>query len=110
MGVAINHINRSFWNYYSGAQLTFGPRATAALAGVVVRNRRERVFIVTDETLGMGEQPFLRLEYRPNNRLYMVASYGRQNIGDGPFVVEDRDVGLSRANDALYRLMLRGDF
>ena len=76
----------------------------------VSANWRFQWRVVTDNTVGIGDQAFLRVEYRPNNRLYFVASYGREYIGDGPFVLEDRDVGLSRANDELYRLILRGDF
>jgi hypothetical protein len=53
---------------------------------------------------------FARVEYRPSNRIFAHLSYGRSYIGDGPFLLEDRDLNLSRSSSAAYTISLRGDF
>jgi len=36
--------------------------------------------------------------------------YGEPEIGDDPFVLEDRDIGLMRGGASRYTISLRGDF
>ena len=44
-------MHRGHWNFYSGSQITFGPRGTSALRHIVERRSAKRVFLVTDKTL-----------------------------------------------------------
>ena len=44
-------LKRTTWNFFSGTQLTFGPDAITALAGIVQRHTVQRVFVVTDKVL-----------------------------------------------------------
>jgi alcohol dehydrogenase class IV len=44
-------LKRTTWNHFSGTQLTFGPDAVTALAGVVKHHSVQRVFVVTDKVL-----------------------------------------------------------
>jgi hypothetical protein len=50
------------------------------------------------------------LEYRPNDRIYATMGYGEPAIGDGPYALEDRDLGLMRGGVSRYTVSLRGDF
>ena len=50
-GTTINDFHRGHWNYFSGTQLTFGPRATSALRHVIARREAKRVFLLTDKVL-----------------------------------------------------------
>jgi hypothetical protein len=58
----------------------------------------------------IGEAAMFRLEYRPNDRIFAWVGYGRDYYGDNPFVLEDRDIGLTRALAGQWLVMLRGDF
>jgi hypothetical protein len=53
---------------------------------------------------------FVRLEFRPNDRLFATLSYGHAFVGDGPFLLEDRDYSLSGLGSNVYTIVLRGDF
>ena len=57
-----------------------------------------------------GRSALIRLEYRPNDRIYASVGYGEPEIGDDPFVLEDRDIGLMRGGASRYTISLRGDF
>ena len=67
-----------------------------------------RFFATTD--FAVGENTYARLEYRPNNRLWATFAFGRKALGDDPFLLEDRQLELARANTPLFTLLLRGDF
>jgi hypothetical protein len=66
-------------------------------------------FLVNDQ-FDVGEMLYSRLSYRPNNHIFLTFGYGRAVIGDGPYLLEDQDVELSRFGAALYTISLRGDF
>jgi hypothetical protein len=66
--------------------------------------------LILSNQFDVGEMLYTRLAYRPNNRIFVTFSYGRRVIGDGPFVLEDQDIELSRFSTAQYSLFLRGDF
>lgn len=53
---------------------------------------------------------FFRLAFRPSQRLYAYASYGRQSLGDGPFLLEDEELFLTGVDPSLYTISIRGDF
>ncbi len=53
---------------------------------------------------------FSRLEYRPNNRVYATFGYGRDFLGDAPYLLEDDDLSLSNPRSAVYTIAVRGDF
>ena len=65
---------------------------------------------ILSESFDIGQTLFTRLAYRPNDRIWVVFAYGREVIGDGPFILEDQDVELSRFGSAQYTILLRGDF
>ncbi|UCG53253.1 MAG: hypothetical protein JSW58_06785 [Candidatus Latescibacterota bacterium] len=58
----------------------------------------------------IGQSACLRLQFRPNDRVFAYVGYGRAYFGDDPFVLEDRDIGLTRAGAAQWVIALRGDF
>ncbi|MBP2681775.1 MAG: hypothetical protein H6Q78_1638, partial [Candidatus Krumholzibacteriota bacterium] len=58
----------------------------------------------------VGQTALFRLEYRPNNRIFAYVGYGRPYLGDDPFVLEDRDLGLLREGFSEYTIAVRGDF
>jgi hypothetical protein len=53
---------------------------------------------------------FARLEFRPTARIFAYLSYGRQVLGDAPFLLEDEDLTLSHYGPTVLTLYLRGDF
>ncbi len=65
---------------------------------------------ILSESFDVGQTLFTRLAYRPNDRIFVIFAYGRKVIGDGPFILEDQDVELSRFDTAQYTILLRGDF
>lgn len=65
---------------------------------------------ILNEEFDVGQMLFSRLSYRPNDRIFITFSYGREVIGNGPYLLEDQDIELSRFSTAQYRLFLRGDF
>jgi hypothetical protein len=66
--------------------------------------------LVLDRDFRGNDAVFARIEYRPSNRIFAHFSYGRSYLGDGPFLLEDRDLNLSRSGSAVYSISLRGDF
>ncbi len=67
-----------------------------------------RVLLTRD--FQIGQTAVLRLEYRPNDRIFAYVGYGMPYFGDDPFVLEDRDIGLLRQGTSQYIISLRGDF
>jgi hypothetical protein len=57
-----------------------------------------------------SQAAFARLEFRPSERIYAAVGYGEPGIGDDPFVLEDRQIGLMRAGSSRYTILVRGDF
>jgi hypothetical protein len=58
----------------------------------------------------VADAMYVRLSYRPNNHIFATFGYGRDDIGDAPYLIEDRDVDLARASSAVYVISIRGDF
>ncbi len=58
----------------------------------------------------VGQTAFFRLEFRPSNRLYASVGYGPSYLGDDPFLLEDREIGLLRDGPSRYTISMRGDF
>jgi hypothetical protein len=58
----------------------------------------------------VGQTAAFRIEYRPSNRIFAYIGYGYPYLGDDPFVLEDRQLGLLRGGVARYTLVVRGDF
>jgi hypothetical protein len=58
----------------------------------------------------VGQTAMFRLEYRPNNRIFAYVGYGQPYLGDDPFVLEDRQIGLLREGISEYTFVVRGDF
>jgi hypothetical protein len=58
----------------------------------------------------VGQSALFRLEYRPDQRIFAYVGYGRDYYGNNPFVLEDRDIGLTREPVGQWVVMLRGDF
>lgn len=58
----------------------------------------------------VGQSAFFRIEYRPSERVFAYAGYGRPGLGDDPFVLEDAQMGLLRTGHSEYTFVVRGDF
>lgn len=66
-------------------------------------------FILAGEE-SVRDPVFIRLEFRPSQRLYASASYGRERLGDGPFLLDDNQLLLTGIDPSLYTISIRGDF
>jgi hypothetical protein len=66
--------------------------------------------LVDNEAAASNDGVFVRIEYRPVLHVFAVFSYGRNWIGDGPYMLEDRDITESGAADNVYSVSVRGDF
>lgn len=66
--------------------------------------------VVIDDAENNWDALYLRLELRPTGHVFATLEYGRDFVGDGPFLLEDPDIGRSGGADAVYALTLRGDF
>jgi len=66
--------------------------------------------LLATQDFDVGQSVFIRLEYRPNQRLYTTLGVGRNYFGDDTFLLEDVDIDLSRMNPALVYISVRGDF
>ena len=68
------------------------------------------VRLVTSDDLIGSNALFWRIDLRPTNFLFASLGYGRPFVGDGPYVLEDLDVGRTGAMDKVYTITVRGDF
>jgi hypothetical protein len=66
-------------------------------------------FMLTRD-FAVGQTAFVRLDYRPADRIYATFDVGRDYIGDEPFLLEDPELDLSTAASTVYRVSIRGDF
>lgn len=66
--------------------------------------------VIANEEAASSDAVFCRLELRPVDYVFATIGYGRSYIGDGPYVVEDLDVGPSGATESVYTITIRGDF
>ncbi|MFH1755045.1 MAG: hypothetical protein ABIA59_05025 [Candidatus Latescibacterota bacterium] len=53
---------------------------------------------------------YARFEFRPGQRLFVTASYGRSIFGDAPFLLEDPDIDTLSDITPQYAFSIRGDF
>jgi hypothetical protein len=117
-------------NYIHGAirhrakRVTAGAHAMAYDLGTVYSGTRYAVegkLVVTSEwgfywrvifarDYAASRSALFRLDFRPSERIYASLAYGEPLVGDDPFVVEDREIGLMRGGPARYSVSLRGDF
>jgi hypothetical protein len=65
---------------------------------------------VISRDFDIADALYVRLSYRPNDRIFATFGYGRQDFGDAPYLIEDRDIDLARASSAMYVISIRGDF
>lgn len=67
--------------------------------------------VLASQEAGFGNDAvYCRLEIRPVDHVFATLGFGRGVIGDGPYVVEDPDVGLAGSIESVYTLSVRGDF
>jgi|GEM_PF-2691290 len=66
-------------------------------------------FVLSDQ-FDVGQMLYTRLSYQPSDRIFLALGYGRSAIGDGPYLLEDQDIELSRFGSAIYTISVRGDF
>lgn len=66
--------------------------------------------LIAARDFDLAQTSFARLDYRPTDRVFATLSYGRGDLGDGPFLIEDADIDLARGDTAVYRISIRGDF
>ncbi len=53
---------------------------------------------------------YARLEFRPTFRTWVTLAYGRPEVGDGPYFLEDRDPLPTSQTDDVITITVRGDF
>jgi hypothetical protein len=83
----------------AGAELRLNFSSSAAVSGR---------WIVTDRT-GGSDALWMRLEFRPTRRTWVTLGYGRENRGDDPYFIEDRDVMPAANAGNVVTLQVRGD-
>jgi hypothetical protein len=66
--------------------------------------------LIANEEAASNDAVFCRLELRPAKHVFATIGYGRRYIGDGPYVVEDLDVGPTGNTESVYTFSVRGDF
>lgn len=66
--------------------------------------------VVSSGSDGGGDAAYLRLEFRPVDHVFATLGYGRAAIGDGPYLLEDPDIGPTGAAESVYTITVRGDF
>jgi hypothetical protein len=66
-------------------------------------------FILSSEH-AVRDPVFCRLEFRPSRRLYAYVGYGRDYMGNSPFLLDDDDLSLIEVDPSMYTISLRGDF
>lgn len=66
--------------------------------------------LVTIDEYTSHDALYCRLELRPSEHVFATFAWGRDYIGDGPFVLEDPDVEMTGDTDPVYTITLRGDF
>ena len=67
-----------------------------------------RLIIVDVET--SPDAGICRRELRPADHVFATFAYGRDFIGDDPFLLEDLDIGRTGDTEPIYTIMVRGDF
>lgn len=66
--------------------------------------------VIADEEAASNGAVFCRLEVRPARHVFATLGFGRREVGDGPYVVEDPDIGAVGDIESVYTLTVRGDF
>jgi hypothetical protein len=66
--------------------------------------------LLIDEAAASSEALYLRFELRPRDHLFAAFAFGRAQVGDGPYPLEDDDIQPDGPIDNLYTITLRGDF
>lgn len=66
-------------------------------------------FIIAGEE-NVRDPVFVRLEFRPSKTLYASASYGRETLGDSPYLLDDDELSLGGVDPSVYSISIRGDF
>lgn len=66
--------------------------------------------VIASRDFDVARAALIRIDYRPNDRIFATFTYGREDIGNGPYMIEDFDVDLARAGTPVYQFMIRGDF
>jgi len=83
-----------------GAEMRVNISASTAFYGRLINN----------EAAASNDAVYVRFEFRPVMHVFAVFSYGRDWIGDDPFLLEDRDITASGPADNVYTVSVRGDF
>jgi hypothetical protein len=75
-------------------------------------NARTSVYVrlISTEDATSHDAAFCQLEVRPARHVFATIGYGRRAIGDGPYVVEDLDLGDTGDIESVYTFSVRGDF
>ena len=66
--------------------------------------------LITSERATSSDAIFWQFEIRPTDMVYAALGYGRDYIGDEPFVLLDPDIGQRDTREAVYFVQVRGDF
>ena len=66
--------------------------------------------LITGQSISSGEAMYWRFELRPAAHVFATIGYGRDWIGDGPYLLEDADSARIGESEAVYFVTVRGDF
>jgi hypothetical protein len=66
--------------------------------------------LIVGGSFDVRQSVLARLEYRPNDRIFLTADYGRAFVGDDRFMLQDPDIDLFEVGDNVYSISVRGDF
>ncbi len=66
--------------------------------------------LITGQSISSGEAMYWRFELRPVAHVFATMGYGRDWIGDGPYLLEDADSARIGESEAIYFVTVRGDF
>jgi hypothetical protein len=66
--------------------------------------------LITGQSISSGEAIYWRFELRPVAHVFATIGYGRDWIGDGPYLLEDADSARIGESEAVYFVTVRGDF
>jgi hypothetical protein len=83
-----------------GAEMRVNISASSAFYGRLIQN----------QAAASNDAIYMRFEFRPVLHIFAVFSYGRDWIGDDPYLLEDRDITGSGSADNVYTISVRGDF
>jgi hypothetical protein len=66
--------------------------------------------LIASDQVASRDAVFIRLDLRPTDWVFAAVGYGRDYIGDQPYMLEDPDIGRRGETESVWFIRLRGDF